>query len=591
MSFPRQQLRQTLSVSRSNLKRKLICDAELPTEVVDALWNLPDDRLLRYATPLQEKDRCAVLRCDHPEGRFLLKSMNWGVASRSLRMLLREPIAHRCAAVGIFMLKNGIRTPRPRACLIDGWGPFSHRSYLLTDFVDGASLFHRLRLQEIDRDRIVQLAEQFVALWEKLICFGISHNDLKPENLIVDETSRLWMIDLEKVCFHKSQEQLRQRHSKDLKRFFHVRSWRDQPQAAEIFRQRIAASNVGKWLSPSDSQPHRLISQGYSPEELQSRISVAVVADRPGNAPGRMLQTIASVQDLADEISIVAPDTLEGQFLVRKAAPSIQPSSTRPQLSLHRPADASQATRLNHSWILVLRAGECATPNLVRWLPERILREREVDAFAVPIEECVFGYSTRSFETTEIRLFNQDRCRFSLDGGELSVEVTESRVSKSDPGIKRLLASCMEDYVALLNEQSERHASARLQQGQRPRLIWGLYRAGIQFARGYLLQGTFRSGWIGLQFSAVNSVFVWIEEAKLWQFTRQSRRWDKPYGMATRTGSRLAIPSGMAETLDTADPSSPLDQGPLIFQAKSTTRQPLADDSTTSPPQQQRRAA
>lgn len=539
MSLLSQQIKRSLSLHRSSLTRLLRCDAALPSEIVEALWNTPDDRLLRHAKRLQEKDRCAVMRCDHPQGRLLLKSLNWGVASRSVRMLLREPVARRCAAVGLFLMDRGIRTPRPRAYLIDRVGPFSHRSYLLTDYVEGVSLFHRLRSAPLSPPSAERLASQFVALWERMRQLSISHNDLKPENLIVDESDQLWLIDLEQVRFHKNPQQLRRRHLQDLERFFHVRSWRNQPEAAEIFREQIAASSLRDWLRTDDASQTQQLLHGYSPEELESRISVAIIADPPECTSDMLSETVTSVKDLADQIVIVASTSSTDRFRVSKEIPHQKVFEAGDAASTPRSGNQSN-DQPAHPWVLVLRAGECATPDLVRYLPEQIVSDASSDAYHVAIDECIFGHSTRRFPISETRVFHRDRCHFTLHQGELTVTSDPDRTATCKAGIKRLGAPCVEAYVEALNAESDQVAWERFRVGDTAHLLWGLLRCGTHFGRRYFLDGVFRSGWIGLQVAVLNAMFVWVQEAKLWQLSRKHRSWDRPHSSLAKSGSQAA---------------------------------------------------
>ncbi|MGI9455952.1 MAG: lipopolysaccharide kinase InaA family protein [Aeoliella sp.] len=384
------------------MTRKLTSDRDLPADLVDALWHGPADRLVTSSTPLQVKDRAVVVRYEHAQGHFVLKRHIWGGLSRTLRMMHRAPTARRCAQIGMFLSEQGIPTPRPRAHLEHCVGPFSYRSYLLTDYVEGMSLFQLVRWESLTADRVLHLARQVASIWQRLVTLNISHNDLKPENFIVDWSDRVWLIDMEKVRFHRDPAQLRLRHLEDARIYLHVRNWRDQLEAAELFRQELLTTSLGEWSSSCEKRDHPLFRKGYSPHELSSRISVAIVAAKGKSDRSAITRTTRSVRDMADEIVVVGPSTTNMQ--------------------------------LQHPWVLVLRAGETATPDLVRELPEQIADQAECDAVRIPIEKFHFGRSTRPHGTPDlvsIRAFRQDRCPFFLRDGNLTVKVGSDRAVQS----------------------------------------------------------------------------------------------------------------------------------------------------------------
>ena len=530
----KQELARTLTLRRGLYTRKLICDPALPTDIVEALWDGPDDRLISSATPLQVKDRCVVVRYDHSQSSFLLKRHIWGPMSRSIRMLLREPTAHRCASLANYLIAQGIPTPQPRSCLVHGFGPLSHRSYLLTDFVEGSSLFHYIRSETPSTETVGVLARQVATIWDQLISLDISHNDLKPENFIVDSGLRVWIIDFEKMRIHHDKGQLRRRHLRDVRNFLHVRSWRDQPGAVEIFRQELLKTSLGKWLDRGPSDEHRLLSQGYSSNELSGRISVAIVAENRALEQQLLAKTIDSVNDLADEIVLVAPSSSNGQFDVWE---TIEPRHSRHSHTLApiKPGTTqSGLKKLQHPWVLLLHVGECATPDLVRQLPERIVDQTECDAVRIPIDETMFGNSTHRYllsKCTPIRIFHQDRCQFSLQNGALIITADPDKTRSMDARILHHVSPRLDDYVTRLNQQTSRAATEMFQQGHRAHLLKGIARATYQFARKYFLEGVFRRGWIGLQTALLSALFVWIQEAKLWQLASKNQKWRKPiYG-------------------------------------------------------------
>src|SRR6187402_2272111 len=135
------------ALERRSLLRGVWCDPKLPREMTDALLSGDVDRVLFDTVPLQVKDRCVVGRCECETGQLLVKRHVWGDLSRTVRMAFREPAALRCARLGLYLNDCGFRTPRPRATVNYRIGPWTYRSYLITDYIEGTSLYRYIRFE------------------------------------------------------------------------------------------------------------------------------------------------------------------------------------------------------------------------------------------------------------------------------------------------------------------------------------------------------------------------------------------------------------------------------------------------------------
>jgi hypothetical protein len=148
----------TLRAIRRSLRCRLWCDKTLPSEVVEAIWQGDIDRLLYSSAPLQVKDRCVAVRYDHSSGPLLIKMHLWGDAWRTFRAVGREASARRCARLGLELHRRGIPTPLPRVCVERHIGPWNTRSYLVTDYVEGESLYRYIRFGTRTSDELRRVA-------------------------------------------------------------------------------------------------------------------------------------------------------------------------------------------------------------------------------------------------------------------------------------------------------------------------------------------------------------------------------------------------------------------------------------------------
>jgi hypothetical protein len=426
------------SIRARSLARRVDCDRQFPRDLVETFLHGSPDELLAHSAPLQLKDRCAAARLDHPAGPLLLKRHEWGDWWRTTRMMFRTPTARVSARLGLTLAELGVPTPRPRASVECSVGPFGFRSYLLTDFIEGTTLYRYVRSGAGSPVVFADMARQVAASWQRLIDLRVSHNDLKPENFIVDPRSKVWFIDFERPRCHRNGADLRRRHLADLTRFLHVRTWRSDPAAADFFRVELLKTTLGKWLADSPLSSCPGLRDKYSTQQMACRLSVVVMSretNGPRSAPltnQRIESTIDSVRDIADEILVVSPNSPGAWHVVRRIDNPGNGFDVSPAVRYYDGTVPSTG-RPKHSWVLVLNAGDCVTPELARQLPEQIVDRTDCDAYRIPVEERCGGRTTRATIApiqSPIRLFQQKRCSFTIRRGEITVEAEPARVGQ-----------------------------------------------------------------------------------------------------------------------------------------------------------------
>jgi tRNA A-37 threonylcarbamoyl transferase component Bud32 len=477
---------------RRSLMRRLTYDASLPTEVVGALWQNPD-RLLYSSAPLQVKDRCAVAVHESADGALLVKRHTWGGLWRTIRSAWREASARRCGRIGLHLAEHGIPTPRSRAWLEQRFGPWGYRSYIVTAYVEGTSLYRYIRFGNPAAEELRHLAQQVAAIWQRLVELGVSHNDMKPENFIVDDELKVWLIDFEKVRVGGKARRQRERHVGDVKNFLDVRSWHHRSQARQVFLDAFLRVAAGEWLC------------GLTLADLPQRdvdLSVSILcSDHTDLASAR--RAIDSVRDIADEIVLIGQTDAEDPDVTARIEPC---------------GDVTEAPE----WVLVLHEGEALTPFLAKELQQRITDPNAADAFRMPIERQYFGRSFGSgADHAPVRLFRRDRCAVSLAGGELAVSAEGVPVGQLTGVIEQCACASVADAIERLNAQTTAAASERFHNGERARLLRAGVRAAATFFKAYLRRTLWRSGWAGVQVALLDAAFCWIEEAKLRQMASE----------------------------------------------------------------------
>jgi len=509
------------AVRRWSLLRKVWCDAELPGELIEKLCRGDVESVLFGSVPLQVKDRCIVAQCEIGSHSLLIKRHTWGGVSRTLRMAFREAAANSCARVGVYLHNLGVPIPRPRAMVDFRFGPWTYCSYLLSDYVEGTSLYRYIRRGSQSESELRHLAGQVAQIWQRLVELGVSHNDFKPENLIVDDQLKVWLIDLEKVRIRGKADRQRQRQIFDVKNFLHIRGWHRRSEARAIFAEAFLQMPHGNQLTATGVDR---VAKGLSLHEAEKdeELSVLIVCDGGIKMPLVSL-AIDSVQDIADEIVLVTP-AAEHRLDVLKRI-DVCEQAPLASASKNSPEKLDPMPLLRSDWVLALHQNECVTPFLTKELQQKLANARDNVAIRVPIERQYFGRSmARSDSDSSIRLFRQPECTYATSGGDIVVTAGIGSVGRLTGTIQANECATVSEFVERLNDASSDLAARRRDAGERPRLIRAGWKAACRLVVASLRKSGIRSGWTGMHVAALEAAFTWVEEVKLHQLAGEFHR-------------------------------------------------------------------
>jgi hypothetical protein len=505
---------------RRSLRRRAWCDADLPAELAEAMLQGDPDRVLFSSNPLQIKDRCVVVRHDLGDGSLLVKRHSWGSTWRTFRMAFREPAAQRCARLGEYLHSRGIPTPRPRAYVDCRLGPWTYRSYLVSDYVEGESLYRHIRFGTQSKDELRHAARQVAAIWEKLVELGISHNDLKPENFIVDRDFNVWLIDLEKVRIGGKASRLKRRQIFDVQNFLHVRGWHRRLDARTIFAEAFLQTAHRDWLKDAGVEQAAQVSSKCDPA-IDPALSVLVLCHN-GIEMLHARRAIDSVRDIADEVVLV--ETRDPKHLDVLKRIDLFADPAPPRFAGKRPGVSPAAVPVaRHPWILVLHQNESVTPFLAKELQQRIAEPKATDFVCIPIEKQFFGRSLlrRRHDDKPIRLFRQSAVALASTEALLSIAADAADTSNLTGTLLRCECATVAEFVERLNDETTSSAKDRLQRGARPRFGRAVWQAAGQFIKSYFRSDGILSGRTGLQVAVLRAGFRWVEETKLRQLSAE----------------------------------------------------------------------
>ena len=199
---------------------------------------------------------------------------------------------------------------------------------------------------------------------------------------------------------------------------------------------------------------------------------------------------------------------------------------------------ASQAA---HHWILSIDADERVSPELADEIQRILTVEPPHAGYRLPRVTFHFGQWIRStdwYPDYQLRLYDRRRAEWA------GRHVHESVRVKPADGVDHLRGE-LQHYayrdIAHHLQSMDRYTTLAAQQmfeeGRRASWVDILIVPRLTFFRNYILRGGFRDGMAGLVISAMNSYYVGLKFAKLWELCSPSTSIPHAPGAADRTRS------------------------------------------------------
>lgn len=227
--------------------RRMVFDSQLAAQVVDRLWDDPDEFLAAGQT-VTNHDYGALARVPvkaptldghiRDGGVGLLKRFNLRGVTHTLSRLLLFTRGSRSWTYGRELLGSGVGTARPLAMVEDRLGPFRFRSFVLTEEVEGTPLPEFLATNSLNSLELDRLAGQFACIWHTLGELRIVHGSMHATNFVVTPDQQLKLINLDGTWRHWFDLTFLHRRDRDWLRF--MKSWRGQPELGAAFRAAVA---------------------------------------------------------------------------------------------------------------------------------------------------------------------------------------------------------------------------------------------------------------------------------------------------------------------------------------------------------------
>lgn len=134
----------------------------------------------------------------------------------------------------------GIRTPKPIAIIEKRFGCWRHKAFYLSEYEPASDVLSVYS----DQDKVSkQHLADFSHLFSAMINAGVSHGDLKANNILLTEGG-ISLIDLDAMKFHADYKSFMKYFSQDIERF--LRNWSTNKRVKGQFEKLIASLPRGK---------------------------------------------------------------------------------------------------------------------------------------------------------------------------------------------------------------------------------------------------------------------------------------------------------------------------------------------------------
>jgi glycosyltransferase involved in cell wall biosynthesis len=179
-----------------------------------------------------------------------------------------------------------------------------------------------------------------------------------------------------------------------------------------------------------------------------------------------------------------------------------------------------------HDWILSLDADERVTPPLAEEIRTVMASGPAASAYRMPRVSFYFGRwirTTDMYPDYQLRLYDRRTARWEGKYVHESVRA-DGAVAYFKNDLQHYPYRDLSEHLVRMDRYTTLAARQMHEQGRRTSALGMLIHAKLAFLRNYILKGGFRDGSAGLVISVVNSYYVFLKFAKLWERQRSVDR-------------------------------------------------------------------
>ena len=181
------------------------------------------------------------------------------------------------------------------------------------------------------------------------------------------------------------------------------------------------------------------------------------------------------------------------------------------------------ASLASHDWIFSLDADERVTNELSAELRALLAAEPREAGYRVPRVSFYLGRwmrTTDMYPDYQLRLYDRRKARWDGLHVHESVDLDGRPAGYLKNELQHYPYRDLSEHLIRMDRYTTLAARQMFEKGKRATRLELLFHPPVAFLRNYLVKGGFRDGMPGLIISLVNSYYVMLKFAKLWEMQR-----------------------------------------------------------------------
>jgi len=196
---------------------RCFCEVSEPFDFIKQI-----DVLMDSGEILKKGNTSYVSRLNRDGKDIVIKRYNHKGIAHSLRHTIKVSRGRRNWLNGHRLAFLDITAAKPLAFIEQRKGPLLWKSYIVTEFIEGQSLYSFLKDESIDRKQKSEMIAKIEKLLNKMSKYNIAHGDMKHSNILISADEPV-LIDLDGMRVYKWGWLCRRKQARDAKRFMDCR--------------------------------------------------------------------------------------------------------------------------------------------------------------------------------------------------------------------------------------------------------------------------------------------------------------------------------------------------------------------------------
>lgn len=263
------------------------------------------------------------------------------------------------------------------------------------------------------------------------------------------------------------------------------------------------------------------------------KLTVTVITKNESEHIAAALDSVA----WADEIIVVDSGSTDGTAEIARGKATRVITREWPGYSAQKNFAADQAS---HDWVLSLDADERVTPELADEIRSLMKRGPEARGYRIRRISHYLGrwiHSTDWSHDYQLRLYDRRAGRWNGMRIHESFRLHDGKPGTLSAELEHYTYRDISHHIDKINAYTTLAADEWHEQGRRTSVVQIAIQPALAFLRNYIVRAGFKDGSVGYVISVLNSYYVFLKLAKLWERQRVSgstRRVPSPEPRAPR---------------------------------------------------------